>query len=63
MRTHSDPTANQAVGKVDREWKQMTKLAEKIRENPWSDWAIRQSARFTGIYKSLLADPPEKGGP
>ena len=57
MRHYNDPTANQALSAVDREWKQMAKLAERIHRDPYSDWAIRASRRFTGIFARLLDDP------
>ena len=56
MYHRSDPTANQAIGSVSREWNKMAKLAEQIREDPWSDWSLEQSRRFTGIFKRLLID-------
>ena len=57
-RGHRDPTFDNAVGSVDREWKEMAKLAVRIRDervNPV--WAEQQSKRFTGIYRRLLEDP------
>ena len=56
MYHRSDPTANQAIGSVSREWNRMVKIAEQIREDPWSDWSLTQSRKFTGIYKRLLVD-------
>ena len=60
MNHRSDPTANQAIGSVSREWNRMAALAEKIRENPYSDWAQAQRRRFTGIFRRLLDDPDGK---
>ena len=56
----SDPTAQRAVGNISREWNEMCRIAERIRENPYTEWAERQSCRFTGIYRRLLTDPPEE---
>jgi hypothetical protein len=55
---HSDPTSDNAVGLVDKEWRQMAALAIRIRSgncNP--EWAEEQSVKFVGIYKRLLTDP------
>ena len=57
MGYRSDPTANRALGSINREWNRMAKLAERIRRDPWSDWALRESRRFTGIFRRLLTDP------
>lgn len=54
MYRRSDPTANQAIGAVSREWNKMERLAEQIRKNPYSDWSLAQSRKFTGIFKRLL---------
>ncbi|MBQ4452125.1 MAG: hypothetical protein II912_07110 [Clostridia bacterium] len=62
MRKLPDPTANQAVGNVAREWNKMAKLAEEIKRDPCSDWAVKQSARFTGIFRRLLEEPPARAG-
>ncbi|MBR4458396.1 MAG: hypothetical protein IKS31_05505 [Clostridia bacterium] len=59
MSWHSDPTADRAIGNLTREWKRMTALAVRIRENPDTDWAERQSRLFVGIYSRLLTDPIE----
>jgi hypothetical protein len=55
---HSDPTANAAIGAVNREWKQMVRLAIRMRNDP----ALfeREKHRFLGIYRRLLTDPPER---
>lgn len=59
MNHHADPTASAAVGSVNREWNQMVRLALRIRQSGDSEWAERESRRFTGIYKRLLTDPIE----
>lgn len=67
MNHRADPTANAAIGSVSREWNQMVRLALRIRQSGNSEWAERESRRFTGIYKRLLTDPIEslkqKNGP
>lgn len=67
MNHHADPTANIALGSVSREWNQMARLALRIRQSGDSEWAQRESRRFTGIYKRLLTDPiaslKQKNGP
>ncbi len=67
MNHRADPTANTAIGSVSREWNQMVRLALCIRQSGNSEWAQRESRRFTGIYKRLLTDPLEslqkKNGP
>jgi len=67
MNHRADPTANTAIGSVSREWNQMVRLALRIRQSDNSEWAQRESRRFTGIYKRLLTDPLEslqkKNGP
>lgn len=55
---YNDPTANQALGSIQREWNKMAKLAEKIRTSRDLDWAFRESRRFTGIFARLLDDTP-----
>ena len=60
-RDHKDPTQDNALGSVNREWKQMAKLAVTIRSgncNPL--WADKMERTFTGIYKRLLDDPLEE---
>ena len=57
MNHHADLTANIALGSVSREWNQMARLALRIRQSGDSEWAQRESRRFTGIYKRLLTDP------
>ena len=56
---YSDPTANNAIGSVDREWRYMERLAKTIRESKNTDWAEAQKQKFTGIFARLLTDPDE----
>lgn len=61
MRSHSDWTADTAVGTVDKEWRQMAELAIKIRSgNKNPTWIDEQEKKFTGIFKRLLTDPIEE---
>lgn len=57
--THSDPTANAAIGRLDREMKRMRRDAEHIgllyrtgRLSYEEELAARR--RFTGIYRPML---------
>lgn len=61
MRAYADQTQQQAVGSVNREWKQMARLALTLRQDPHISptWAAEQELKFTGIYKRLLEDPIE----
>ena len=61
MNHRSDPTANAAIGSVQREWERLAKLAERIRLEPCSEWSLRQKRRFTGIYRRLLDDKAADG--
>ena len=55
MRNYSNPTENRAAGAIDREIRQLEKLARRIRDGKLSpeqeDKALR---RFTGIYRGVL---------
>lgn len=56
---HADPTANRAVGSIEREYKMMQKEAERIRilrRNNMLSFEEEERARrrFIGIYKPLL---------
>lgn len=58
---YSDPTANAAIGAVDRELKLMRKEAERIRSlrqrgqlTPGEEARARR--RFAGIYRRLLLE-------
>ena len=53
----SDPTANQAVGAVNREWNKMVNLALSIRKNEDPVKYRLESRKFTGIFKRLLDMP------
>jgi hypothetical protein len=58
MRDHTDHTAEMAIGNVNTEWKQMARLAIKIREGRCKpSYVDEQSKLFVGIYKRLLTDP------
>ena len=60
MYTHSDPTANRAIGAAEREWKRMTVLAYMYRTDPGTAERIGDPQRiFTGIFSRLLIDPLE----
>lgn len=55
---YRNPTAETATGKAAKEWREMARLALKIRSNTVSPkWAAQQEARFIGIYRRLLEDP------
>ena len=56
MGTHSDPTANAAVGAVGREWKWMVRKAIAIRKTS-RDLTPEERKLFTGIYAMLLTEP------
>lgn len=62
MTYRSDPTANQALGNISREWNRMARLAERIRRDPYSDWAMQQRRCFTGIYRCLLDEALGQSG-
>lgn len=60
----SDPTANAAIGAVDRELKQMRKRAEQIRARRRMGLLTRQEElnarmQFTGIFRHLLREALE----
>lgn len=57
MRNYSDPTANQAVGTITKEWNMLSRIAKKIRENPDSEWARREIRRFTPRDKWYRSSP------
>ena len=53
---HRDPTAERAIGTVNREWNRMVRLAIRVRQNPqYQTPEVEQE--FTGIYRRLLTDP------
>ncbi len=57
MANHSDPTANRAVGAVNREWRQMVRKAIAIRKTG-RDLTPDERRLFTGIYSILLDESP-----
>ena len=58
MYTHSDPTANRAIGAAGREWRRMAILAYRYRTDPRFEWKIDNPRRlFSGIFHRLLTDP------
>ena len=61
MYTHSDPTANRAIGAAEREWKRMTVLAYRYRTDSETAKRIGDPRQiFTGILSRLLTDPLEE---
>lgn len=56
MTTHSDPTANAAVGSVNREWKRMLKKAILLRKTN-RELSPEEKRMYTGIYSQLLTEP------
>ena len=58
---YSNPTANRAIGSVNREWNNMVSLAYRYRMDPDLLNRLRiPEAVFTGIYRRLLTDPIEE---
>ncbi len=59
MSYYSDPTANMAIGSVDREFSRLEKRAKKLRKLleegkiTWDDIEKAQS-QFNGIYRHVL---------
>ena len=61
MYTHSDPTANRAIGAAEREWKRMVRLAFRFRTDPKAAGRFGDPRQiFTGIFSRLLTDPLEE---
>lgn len=56
MATHSDPTANAAIGAVGREWKQLLRKAIAVRRSNRT-LTPEEKKLFTGIYSMLLTEP------
>ncbi len=61
MGYYSDPTANAALGNINREFSKLEKKAKKIREQlnkgTLSDEALeREQARFKGLYRHVLTN-------
>lgn len=59
MATHSDPTANAAIGAVNREMRQMVRRAVSIRKTN-RKLTPEEEQLFTGIYRQLLTESPEE---
>ncbi len=58
---YSDHTFEHAMGNVNKEWKEMARLALIIRDGRCNPvWADEQMHKFTGIFKRLLEDPIEE---
>ena len=58
MGVHSDPTANTAIGAVNREWKQMVRRAIALRRTN-RELTPEEKLLFTGIYGRLLEESPD----
>ena len=56
---HRDPTAERAIGAVNREWSRMVRMAVRIRRHSGC-LAPEVEQEFTGIYRRLLTDPLEE---
>lgn len=53
-----DPTANRALGSVNKEWEQMLCLAYRFRsDSKVANQFPEPEKVFTGIYRRLLTDP------
>lgn len=50
---HRDPTADAAVGRVNREWKQMIRKAIALKKTN-REMTPEEQQMFTGIYAQLL---------
>ena len=58
---YANPTANRAIGSVNREWNKMVSLAYRYRMDPDLSNRLRiPENTFTGIYRRLLTDPIEE---
>ena len=59
MNHYSDPTANKALGSINREFARLEKKAKKLR-TLWKEGKIteqdleRAQSQFTGIYRHVL---------
>ena len=59
MRYVSNPTADHAIGSVDRETRQLVQLARRVRKG--GEAAIRKyQPCFTGIYREMLTCSEEE---
>lgn len=54
--THSDPTANAAIGLVNQEWKRMVRHAISLRRTN-REPTPEERRMFIGIYEQLLSEP------
>jgi len=52
---HRDPTANAAIGAVNREWKQMIRKAIALKKTG-RELTPEEKKHFTGIYALLLEE-------
>lgn len=60
-RAYKDNTSDTAIDSVNKEWRDMAKLAVYIREGRAKpSWVEEQEKKFTGIFKRLLVDPIEE---
>lgn len=59
MAVHNDPTANMAIGSVNREWKRMVRKAIALRKSN-REPSPEERRMFTGIYKHLLTEPMDE---
>ena len=57
MGIHSDPTANMAIGAVNKEWRQMVHKAIALRRTS-RELTMEEKRLFTGIYRRLLEESP-----
>ena len=61
MGYHSDPTASQALGSINKEFSRLEKKAKRLRalweEGKLSPEALEKAqAQFTGIYRHVLTN-------
>ena len=60
-KAYRNETYDRATGSVAKEWREMAKLAVKIRERNCNPaWADSMEKKFTGIFRRLLEDPLEE---
>ena len=57
MGIHSDPTANLAIGAINKEWRQMVRKAIALRRTS-RELTPEEKRLFTGIYRRLLEESP-----
>ncbi len=61
MRNYSDPTANAALGSINREFARLEKKAKTIKKlrdegKLTPDALAKAQAQFTGIYRHVLSN-------